>query len=117
MEVLSAPKVLSARFVDTNHSNSLDKDDLIVVTFDQDIKATTASSYSDGTVFSANNKNFYDGDLDKVSYTIVNCTGTSEVTMTINAATSADDIVASGNYTITIPANATLKSTLTVTNP
>lgn len=103
--------------MDANANNSLDKDDLIVVTFDQDIKATTASSYSDSTVFSANNKNFYERNLDKVSYTIVNCTGTSEVTMTINAATSADDIVASGNYTITIPANATLNSTLTVTNP
>ena len=117
VEVLAAPKVVSAKFVDANANNSLDKDDLIVVTFDKDIKATTASSYSDSTVFSANNKNFYDGDQDKVSYTVVNCTGTSEVTMTINAATSADDIVASGNYTITIPANATLKSTLTVTNP
>ena len=59
---------------------------------------------------------FETGSTTVVVYTITTVDTASAATVSIATATSADGITG-GAYTISIPVNATLSSTLTVTNP
>ena len=117
VEVLSAPKVLSARFVDTDHSNTLNVGDHIYVTFNQNVDITSGKgSATYDTTFVTNNKQLVDGSKTIVQYEITTLDSTA-TTMTLAPTASEDGVVASASHTISIPANATLNSVLTVTNP
>ena len=117
VEVLSAPKVLSARFVDTDHSNTLNVGDHIYVTFNQNVDITGGKgSATYDTTFVTNNKQLVDDSKTVVQYEITTL-DTSATTMTLAPTASEDGVVASASHTISIPADATLNSVLTVTKP
>lgn len=117
VEVLAAPKVVSAKFMDTNANNKLDVGDHIYVTFDQNVDITSGKgSATYDTSFVTNYKKLVDDSKTVLQYEITTLDSTA-TTMTLAPTASEDGVVASASHTISIPANATLNSVLTVTNP